>query len=347
MTHFLDTLPFDLSSQPARELWAFLSDTYYREPQVEVLLRQAGIKPATINWAGSMELTWADILITSRNQGLLRPLLQVIASGTDVAVAARVQEWLGPEPPTNAPPSSAGEPDWKGFTGGAGFERQILAEPTLLDVAFLRRGTELAAGVCRLLVTTEDSKKFVGTGFRIAENLLLSNHHVIFDRSHGNARPVAVEAWFGYERAFDGADLQHDVVHGLPESARGGLDHDWAVIELDSPMPEGTPIISLTAQSTPRPGDRVYIIQHPNGGPKQIGMIHNEVRYVDQDVLQYWTDTAAGSSGSPVFDEQWQLVALHHRYVKHQADGGTEYRNQGRRIERVAEALAAADLVHA
>jgi hypothetical protein len=31
------------------------------------------------------------------------------------------------------------------------------------------------------------------------------------------------------------------------------------------------------------------------------------------DLVQYATDTEAGSSGSPVFDQQWQIVALHHR----------------------------------
>ena len=340
MTHFLDTLPFDLSSRPARELWALLADTYYRDSQVEVLLRQARIRPATINWTSSMELVWADILTKSRNQDLLRPLLQVIADGADRAVSARILELIGPQPPTAPPATTAGALDWQGAAPPAGDERQILDEPTLLNVAFLRRGAELAAGVCRLLVTTAGSGRVVGTGFRIAEQLVLTNHHVLFDREHGDARPVAVEAWFGYERSFDGVDLPYQVFQGVPASVRGGREHDWAVVELVPPLPAGVPVISLVAAGDVRPGDRVYIIQHPYGGPKQIGMIHNEVRYVDEDVIQYRTDTAAGSSGSPVFDERWRLVALHHRFVTHTSGAATEFRNQGRRIERVAAELA-------
>jgi len=88
----------------------------------------------------------------------------------------------------------------------------------------------------------------------------------------------------------------------------------------------------------------VYIIQHPNGGMKKIGMIHNVVRYVDDDVIRYLTDTEGGSSGSPVFNERWQVVALHHYWVTDTVDGKTEIRNQGRRIERVVAGLAAAGI---
>ena len=62
-------------------------------------------------------------------------------------------------------------------------------------------------------------------------------------------------------------------------------------------------------------------------------------------MVQYLTDTYAGSSGSPVFDERWRLVALHHRWVKYKRQGEIEYRNQGRRITRVAAGLSAAGIL--
>ena len=58
------------------------------------------------------------------------------------------------------------------------------------------------------------------------------------------------------------------------------------------------PVIGLSGGSPVQVDDRVYIIQHPHGGAKKIGMIHNVVRYVDDDVIRYWTDTESGSSGS-------------------------------------------------
>ncbi len=337
MTHFLDTLPFDFSQQPAQEMLDFLAETYDLEPSVRDIARAAGLKMSAITFGQSMRLVWADIIQKSRNQNKLRTLLQVIRDREDAATAAKIDEWLGPEPPVTAP-QPAGAPRWKGF--GDGFERQIFPEPTLLDVAFLRRGTELAASVCRLRVTV-GPHDYLGTAFRISENLVLTNHHVLFDRA---TKATAVEAWFGYERTLAGAQAAHKVVWGRPLSIRGAADHDWAVVELDG-MPPETPVIPLVGAPPITPGHRVYIIQHPGGAPKKIGMIHNEVRHVDEDVVQYWTDTEGGSSGSPVFDEQWRLVALHHCSVAQPVRGGVEYRNQGVRIERVAEALSDLGLV--
>ena len=63
-------------------------------------------------------------------------------------------------------------------------------------------------------------------------------------------------------------------------------------------------------------GESVTIIQHPNGGLKKIAARENQVvDKLDQYVL-YVTDTEPGSSGSPVFNDQWIVVALHHAGVE-------------------------------
>jgi len=58
--------------------------------------------------------------------------------------------------------------------------------------------------------------------------------------------------------------------------------------------------------------DHVTIIQHPMGGPKQICLTDNKVINIFDGKLQYTTDTMPGSSGSPVFNDQWRVVAIHH-----------------------------------
>ena len=241
--------------------------------------------------------------------------------------------------PVVPPAQPADAPTWKNFDEP--FERIIEAGSTLLDVGFLQRGVDLAPAVARLLVTTA-AGKFYGTAFRIAERRLLTNHHVLFP--DGTNAATAVEAWFGYELAFNGAEREHVVVACKADTIVGKLDHDWAVIEVDA-FPDGVPTIALTGAAPVQVDDRVYIIQHPSGGMKKIGMVHNVVRFVDDDVVQYWTDTEAGSSGSPVFNERWELVALHHRWVSRPTASGAEYRNQGQRIERVHAGLVEAGVV--
>ena len=327
------------------EMLGFLSDTYYIEPPVRNMVVTTGIKPATITFGQPMKLVWADIFEKARNQDKLRDLLDVIMSGADAAVAARLREWLEADPPITAQLPAGDGLAWKGHEGEDGFERQIYSEPTLLDVAFLRRGAELAPAVCRLQVKMPSGRKFLGTAFRVSEHLLLTNHHVLFDLRAGSAPASAVEVWFGYERTFAGEELAYHEAHGDPASIQGDPTHDWAVIEVGSDMAADVPIIGLTGAGPVSPEDRVYIIQHPRGAPKKIGMVHNVVRHVDDDVVQYLTDTEGGSSGAPVFDERWELVALHHRWIEHRSAGRTEYRNQGRRIERVVDALERASLI--
>jgi len=61
-----------------------------------------------------------------------------------------------------------------------------------------------------------------------------------------------------------------------------------------------------------RRDDRVAIIQHPGGHLKKISMQNNFVAYADANVVQYTTSTLPGSSGSPVFDDEFKVVAIHH-----------------------------------
>ncbi len=57
-------------------------------------------------------------------------------------------------------------------------------------------------------------------------------------------------------------------------------------------------------------GDRVAIIQHPRGRKKEIVLHNNEVTKLSLNNIDYKADTDYGSSGSPVFNINWKLVAL-------------------------------------
>ncbi|MFE9773590.1 trypsin-like peptidase domain-containing protein [Streptomyces sp. NPDC005931] len=343
MTHFLDSLPFDWSAAGARELRDLLASSYDDPAEARSMARQAGIATQYVKWQQTSSALWFDLITVARNQNKLRPLLAQIEQGPDAAVAERVRELTADHPRVEAPEPQPPPGAWKHFTAPGIQERQIFGTATFQDVAFLRRGTEQATGVCQLRVTDRQGNPYHGTAFRVGRELLLTNHHVLH-ASDGS--PMArVEAWFGYERDLDGRDLQHVTVACDPATVAGDATDDWAVIAVAEPMPEQAVVLRLDEGATVGVGDRVYIVQHPNGGVKKLAARHNVVRHVDDQVVQYWTDTDKGSSGSPVFDERWRLVALHRRHTwTGRLSERTEYRNEGVRIERVVAGMAIAGL---
>jgi V8-like Glu-specific endopeptidase len=63
--------------------------------------------------------------------------------------------------------------------------------------------------------------------------------------------------------------------------------------------------------------------------------------------VHYLTDTLKGSSGSPVFNSNWEVVALHHRggWLAEPGSKRMVYRNQGIAIGVVLRGLRAAGLL--
>ena len=75
------------------------------------------------------------------------------------------------------------------------------------------------------------------------------------------------------------------------------------------------------------------IIQHPQGRKKEIVVQENELTDVHTNVIHYYSDTDYGSSGSPVFNNTWDLMALHH--ARHPPENA----NEGIRIDKIVADL--------
>ena len=76
------------------------------------------------------------------------------------------------------------------------------------------------------------------------------------------------------------------------------------------------------------------IIQHPRGRPKDRS---NQVVDITNIDVFYTTDTEPGSSGSAVFNDNWELVAIHKGWshsAKHEG-----YANRGTKMGRIAKLL--------
>ena len=61
-------------------------------------------------------------------------------------------------------------------------------------------------------------------------------------------------------------------------------------------------------------GEIANVVQHPDGRFKELVLRENHLVARDEtlSVLHYVADTEQGSSGSPVFNNEWEPIALHH-----------------------------------
>jgi V8-like Glu-specific endopeptidase len=333
--------PLDFSRPEVRAIWDILARSIYRPRDIEDVVLSTGLDPGMVDFSGTARLQWLSVLDRARAEERIAELLAVVREMRS-SLVARLDELTGPVPvlePGTGTPDELSEPDgagWRGF----GAERLIVAgTDTLLGIAFLSTGLRRSQSICRLKAVFGPGKSCFGTGALVGPGLLLTNHHVLHDWDHQDRSASAVEAWFGYEDDETGLSRQHAVVRCDAATITGERAHDWAVVRTCTAPPTGIPVLSLRGADAPRKDDYVFIIQHPDGGPKMIGLSHNLVRHVDDDILQYWTDTKSGSSGALVFNSQWQVVGLHHRWVPAPDGDGVACRNQGRRIGRVIEGM--------
>ena len=96
------------------------------------------------------------------------------------------------------------------------------------------------------------------------------------------------------------------------------------MLPLTPPAPVIVGVVSLVRLSPVLPlsdagdkhmlGEYANIVQHPEGRLKQIVLRNNNLvaRNETLRVLHYVAETQPGSSGSPVLNNEWEPIALHH-----------------------------------
>jgi len=227
-------------------------------------------------------------------------------------------------------------------------ERIIQETNSFLDVEKWRnRLGDIEPKVCRVEV---DSNKgaIYGTGFLLGPDVVISNYHVLesvilgdkgSSTSNGeSAKPADVVLRFDYKRLADGTTLNPGTVYHLRLV-------DWLIDSSETEPPGTTPAIDqldyvlLWVDGTPgddpvgnqnaapkrgflepftsyqfSPNTPLFIVQHPQGDPLQLALDTNAIIGVNAagTRVTYRTNTLPGSSGSPCFNSDWELVALHH-----------------------------------
>jgi V8-like Glu-specific endopeptidase len=224
----------------------------------------------------------------------------------------------------------------------AAIER-IIGSNDLLPVAYFGHGALAADAVGRVVTTDGQGHELsYGTGFLVAPGVILTNHHVLPDADTAELSVIQ----FNYQAGVDGQMERFDVAHIDKNRYLSNEELDFALVGIipaaGSRQRTVLPLIASSAKILP--DEPVAIIEHPRALPKQVALRENKVVDLLPDFVHYTTDTEPGASGSPVFNDQWEVVALHHASVPAGGTGAAGasaswIANEGVRISRIVAYL--------
>lgn len=225
---------------------------------------------------------------------------------------------------------------------------RILGADRYLSLTWYRTGLKRCRAVARIQ-TADDLG--VGTGFLVAGPdlhpdlpplVVVTNGHVVpEDLDPGQARV----AFHGLDDD-QGRQGRFRVARQwwYEPSADSGLD--TTILELDGYPEDVVPTpVAKGLPSRPFGHRRAYVIGHPGGSAQpQFSLQDNILLDYDHRVLHYRSPTEGGSSGSPVSDDEWRLIGLHHAggtgMPALNGAGGTYAANEGITIDAIRGGLA-------
>ena len=247
-------------------------------------------------------------------------------------ILTRMEQLAGEAPPANT----------LGITGPAVLSAPIMADEdhtldvleriikgsNIMSAAFLVNGLQAARTVGRILIRSAGGSVVgFGTGFMVSPRLMMTNNHVLEEATSAGFSSVQ----FNYYETSPG-NISAPIEFRLDPGAFFITDQplDFTLVALRQLDVSGkhklnigwNPLIRQSGKAIV--GERVNIIQHPNGEPMRVVVHDNTIEDVFDDYLHYVADTQPGSSGSPVYNDQWKVAALHH--------SGVPERNSEKRI---------------
>lgn len=233
-------------------------------------------------------------------------------------------------PPTE-PPAPVAEPTFTPVdVDQASLELVVNSEDNFLDIDALAGAIYTAQAVGRIEMPRG---RALGTGFLVGPDLVMTNYHVLKSKDMLSSAVIR----FDYQANADGVVTQGRLYEFQPTFYESSSDTelDFALVRLKGePLAErkmgaedeGLGYLELLRHGKHRgyllvspslivEHERVNIVQHPNGNPQKVVLTQNYVLAATKDKdtrVHYLADTQPGSSGSPVLNNHWEVVALHH-----------------------------------
>jgi hypothetical protein len=306
-----------------------LQSAYYKWDLLnQLLLLDLGEPLNTITAPNAMPAVILDVVAWAEGNGRIQELIErahARVPGNSELRAFTLE--MGVEHADRVPQSA---PLWQVL------EKTVLARVSFANPRQFREGmTRAESAVCRI----ELPKHGWGSGVLVGPDTVLTNYHVIEDLYLGLAKPEQVNLEFDYAYGPNGEAPTGVTACKLVDTNwliafSNDTALDYAIVRLDRPV-GNQPALHQRAQAMGEPAPKrgwltpqsyifnaqeqepLFILQHPQlreGEPTDplkvtLGFVTGTPT---SNRVHYNTNTMPGSSGSPCFRVNWDLVALHH-----------------------------------
>jgi S1-C subfamily serine protease len=140
----------------------------------------------------------------------------------------------------------------------------------------------------------------IGTGVVIANNLILTCYHIF-------SKTQVKQAWVRFNHNANSRQLDKDLYELDMNFVSYRSFPDYALIKIKGNSQQQ---IAVPSDQILDSGQEIRIIHHPQGNPVIISDLGKIVQ-VGEDYIDHNLKTDNGSSGAPIFNRQWELIAIH------------------------------------
>jgi hypothetical protein len=349
----------DLNGPQRRIVRDALLDAFDFDELRQLLDDELDVRLEHIVKSSNLETMTFELIRASSRQGWTDRLIRAAQKVSRNARIASLPETLAATEALNLTAVDAAVATTRRAVAEGGLERMVRKEGFADWGLWVDRMAEIGRRICSIQYPL-GVKVGGGTGFLVADDLVLTNYHVIEDHQAANGRdPAQIDCQFDFAVGSAGATtvklhadwlVDHSRYSPFDPGDKGGLpdpDHlDYALLRLQRAAgadvvkgaKRGSILLDGTTAVSSR-DDLLFIGQHPGLQPLKLGVGEVLAANGNATRIRYDANTERGSSGSPCLDMQLNVVALHHAgdpdYTKLLGDY-----NQGIPIARVLERMA-------
>lgn len=161
----------------------------------------------------------------------------------------------------------------------------------------------------------------IGTGFLISgetlceawdgQQVFVTNNHVVSKPRSTTIAILPQQAEITFDVLDGGIEPKRYKVEELLWQSPIG-EYDTTILRLNEKVEGYEDLIVAAEMPSNRGKDRIYVIGHPKGGDLSFSFQDNLLLDFNDDRIHYRSPTERGSSGSPIFNGNWELIGLHH-----------------------------------